>query len=466
MADRPQVVIVGAGFGGLNAAKRLEKEPVDVILIDQHNYHTFQPLLYQVATAGLNPADVGYTTRGLFRRQQRVFVRKGRVTGVDRDRHKVLLRDEDPVHFDYLIIAAGSATNYFGLPGAAEYAFPLYSLEDSIRLRNHILSLFEAAEAVPTLIDDGILNFVIVGGGPTGVEVAGAMAELVDKVLVGDFHDLDVHRARIILLEMGAALLAPFSAKSQEYARTTLRQRGVEVRLHTALESLTETQVTLVGGEVIPTRTLVWAAGVRAGDLASEVEAPQGKGGRITVEADLSVPGHPNAFAIGDIADIDDGDGGRLPQLAQVAIQGGKHAAEQVMRTIERRPRTEFHYLDKGTMATIGRRAAVAELPKGIDLTGAVAWLAWLGLHLIYLLGVRNKVSVLVNWAWNYFTWDRGPRLILRPEQLPHTPHPHADGPDPSDMRNRAPAPPSAPSAPPSSPAGRPDADGHEAEQR
>src|SRR5690349_2380259 len=204
MADRPQVVIVGAGFGGLNAAKRLEKEPVDVILIDQHNYHTFQPLLYQVATSGLNPADVGYTTRGLFRRQQRVFVRKGRVTGVDWDAQQVLLRDEGPVPFDYLIIAAGSATNYFGLPGAADYAFPLYSLEDSIRLRNHVLSLFEAAEAVPELIDEGILNFVIVGGGPTGVEVAGAMAELIDKVLVGDFHDLEVKRSRIIQLEMGS----------------------------------------------------------------------------------------------------------------------------------------------------------------------------------------------------------------------------------------------------------------------
>ncbi len=431
MADRPQVVIVGAGFGGLNAAKRLEKEPVDVILIDQHNYHTFQPLLYQVATSGLNPADVAYTTRGLFRRQRRVFVRKGRVVGVNWDRHEVVLRDEDPVRFDYLIMAAGSATNYFGLPGAAEFAFPLYSLEDSIRLRNHMLSLFEAADAVPALVDDGILNFVIVGGGPTGVEVAGAMAELIDKVLVGDFHDLDVHRARIILVEMGSALLAPFRPKSRDYARSTLRQRGVEVRLGTALESLDATQVVLEGGEVIPTRTVVWAAGVRAGDIAGEVDAVQGKGGRITVEPDLSVPGRPNIFAVGDIADIDDGDGGRLPQLAQVAIQGGKHAADQVMRTIERRPRTDFHYFDKGTMATIGRRAAVAELPTGIDLTGAVAWLAWLGLHLVYLLGVRNKVSVVFNWAWNYFTWDRGPRLILRPEELPHTPHPHADGPEP-----------------------------------
>ena len=433
MADRPHVVIVGAGFGGLAAAKRLEREAVDVTLIDQHNYHTFQPLLYHVATSGLNPADVGYVTRGMFRRQQRVFVRKGRVVGVDWDAQRVLLRYEDPVPFDYLIIAAGSATNYFGIPGADVFAFPLYSLEDSIRLRNHILSLFEAAEAVPGLLEEGVLNFVIVGGGPTGVEVAGAMAELVDKVLVADFHDLDVRRARIILIEQGKVLLAPFSTHSQDYARRTLESRGVEVWLQNAVTAIAPDHITLADNREVLTRTLVWAAGVRAGDLAGAIDATTGRGGRITVNGDLSVPGFPNAFVIGDIADIDDGQGGRLPQLAQVAMQGGKHAADQVMNTIGRRGRRDFTYHDKGTMATIGRRAAVAELPRGLKLTGALAWMAWLVLHLVYLLGVRNRVSVMVNWAWNYFTWDRGPRLILRPESLPHTPHPHADGRDADD---------------------------------
>jgi NADH dehydrogenase len=257
------------------------------------------------------------------------------------------------------------------------------------------------------------------------------MAELVDKVLVQDFHDLDVKRARIILIEQGANLLNSFSEKSQRYAKHTLEQRGVEVWLDTAVSAVTEHDFTLADGRHLDTRTLVWAAGIRAGDLAGEIGAEQGRGGRITVDADLSIPGLPNAFAIGDLADIDDGHGGRLPQLAQVAIQGGRHAAEQIMATIEKRPRTDFRYLDKGTMATIGRRAAVAELPRGLDLTGPIAWLAWLFLHLVYLLGARNKVSVFVNWAWNYFTWDRGPRLILRPEALPHTPHPHADGPEP-----------------------------------
>jgi NADH dehydrogenase len=426
MAARPRVVIVGAGFGGLSAAKRLEREPVDVVLIDQNNYHTFQPLLYQVATSGLNPADVGYAVRGLFRRQRRVFVRRARVAGIDWDAHQVKTDEGDPVPFDHLILAAGSSTNWFGIPGAEEYGFPLYSLDDSIHLRNHMLSLFESADTAPALVEDGILTFVVVGGGPTGVEVAGAMAELIDKVLADDFHDLDVHRARIVLVEQAPHLLGAFSGRSQRYARVSLEHRGVEVRTGTAVRSVERDHVVLrpvagdpdgVDDEVLRTRTLIWAAGVRANGLADGLGTHQGRGRRIVVHRDLSIPGHPDAFAIGDVADIDDSHGGRLPQLAQVAMQGGEHAAEQILRTINRRPRTPFKYLDKGAMATIGRRAAVAELPGGIRLTGAPAWLAWLGLHLVYLLGVRNRVSVFVNWAWNYLTWDRGPRLILRPER-------------------------------------------------
>ncbi len=432
MARRVHVVIIGAGFGGLAAAKRLEGAAVDVTVIDQHNYHQFQPLLYQVATCGLNTADVGYAVRGLFRRQRRVLFRKGFVTGVDWDGRQVILRDEDPVSFDYLIVAGGSTTNYFGVPGAEEFAFPLYTLEDAVRLRNHLLSLFEAADAVPALVDDGVLNVVVVGGGPTGVEVSGAMAELVDKVLEGDFHDLDVHRSRILLLEQGPVLLGAFSPRSQRYATRTLEQRGVEVRTGVALESLTATEAVLSTGEVLPTRCLVWAAGIRAGGVAEALGVERGKGGRIAVGADLSIPGRPEAFAVGDIAEMADGKGGPLPQLAQPAIQSGKHAAEQVLRTMAREPRTRFTYLDRGTMATIGRRAAVAELPGGIRLTGALAWLSWLGLHLVYLLGVRNRISVFISWAWNYVTWDRGPRLILRPEALPQTAHPHADAPPPA----------------------------------
>jgi NADH dehydrogenase len=436
MADRPRVVVVGAGFGGLAAAKRLEREDVDVTVVDRHNFHTFLPLLYQVATAGLNAADVGYVVRGMFRREQQVCFRKDEVLGVDWEARTVSLASEGPVPFDHLVVAAGSSTNYFGVDGAREHAFPLYSLEDAIRVRNHLLSLFEAADSRPQLVDDGVLNFVVVGGGPTGVEVAGALVELIDKVLEQDFHDLDVHRARVVLVEQAERLLAPFSASSQRYARKTLVRRGVEVRLGTAVRRIAADHVELSSGEVMCTRLVLWAAGVRAGTLADRLDVTQGPGGRITVAADLSIEGHPEAFAIGDIADIDDGRGGRLPQLAQVAIQGGEHAAEQIRADRGGRARSPFRYRDKGTMATIGRRAAVAEIPRpGRSprvLHGAVAWTAWLGLHLVYLVGVRNRVSVFTNWAWNYLTGDRGPRLILRPEVLPHSPRVEPDARPPS----------------------------------
>jgi NADH dehydrogenase len=423
------VVIVGAGFGGLAAAKRLEGEPVDVTVVDRHNFHQFQPLLYQVATSGLNPADVGYAVRGLFRRDRHVLFRKAKVTGVDWDAGHVVLAHEPPLPFDHLVVAAGATTNFFGVEGAAQLGFPLYTLEDAITLRNHVLSLFEAAEAVPGLIDAGVLNLVVVGGGATGVEVAGALAELVDQVLVDDFHDLDVHRARIVLVEQSDAVLGAFSPHSQAYARQVLGDRGVEVRTGVAVERVTEAAVHLSTGEELPTRCLVWAAGVQANGLAAALGVAQGRGGRIEVEPDLSIPGHPEAFAVGDVAASPGRGGTPTPQLAQPAIQGGRHAAEQILADLAGRPRTAFRYHDKGTMATIGRRAAVAELPLGIKLTGRLAWVAWLGLHLVYLMGNRNRLSVLLNWAWNYVTWDRGPRLILRPEALPQTPHPHADAP-------------------------------------
>jgi NADH dehydrogenase len=444
------VVVVGAGFGGLNAAKRLERAAVDVTLVDRHNYHSFQPLLYQVATAGLNAADVGYAVRGVFRRQQRVRFLKAEVEGVDWAHRELRLRDEPSLRFDHLVLAAGSSTNWFGVPGAAEFAFPLYGLEDAVRVRNHLLSLFEAAAADPTLVDEGVLNLVVVGGGPTGVELAGALAELVDEVLRQDFHDLDVARSRIVLIEQADHLLSAFKPTSQRYALRTLEARGVEVRLNRAVTSVSADRLTLDDGSSIPTRLTVWAAGVRASALAERLDLDTGRGGRIVVAPDLSIPGHPDAYAVGDLADIDDGHGGRLPQLAQVAIQGGEHAAEQILASIGGRPRTPFRYHDRGVMATIGRRAAVAELPVGVQLKGAIAWFAWLGLHLVYLLGVRNRLSVFVNWAWNYLTWDRGPRLILRPEVLPHSPRPISDGrpaaPPPGHASGATPAP-SAPAA-------------------
>jgi len=419
---RKRVVIVGAGMGGLQAAKQLEKQKnLEVVIIDRHNYHTFQPLLYQVATAGLAESDVAYPVRGTFRRKRSVLFKQGVVTGVDWDNQSVQVEDEEPVSFDYLIVAAGSATAYFGVPGAEENSFPLYSLPDALRLRNHLLSLFEAADSVRGLVDEGILNFVVVGGGATGVEVSGSIAELIDNVLEADFHDLDVHRARVILVERADALLMPFDPRLREYTREVLEKRGVEVRLNTAVAEIAADHVKLAGGESIPTRLVVWGAGVQAGGIAGAGGWKQGPGGRITVEPDLSVPGNPNVFAIGDIADIADGDG-KLPQLAQVAMQGGKFVAKQIKRDLVGEPRETFKYFNKGTMATIGRRAAVAELRGGARLTGRLAWLAWLFLHLIYLMGARNKASTFTNWFWNYYTWASGPRLILNPERLPQSP--------------------------------------------
>jgi NADH dehydrogenase len=417
------VAIIGAGFGGINAARALADQAIDATIIDRNNFHTFQPLLYQVATAGLNTADVAYVVRGIFHRDPTVHFRQGSVTGVDWTAKEVQIEGEDPVPFDYLVVAAGSSTNFFGIEGAEEHAFPLYSLADATKLRNHILSCFEQADADPELIKTGLLTFVVVGGGPTGVEVAGALAELVDMVLSKDYKMLDLSQARVVLVERADRLLPPFAESSAAYAGKILDQRGVDVRLGTSVEAIMADRVVLGGGERLDAHTLIWGAGIQAGSIAGALGVDQGRGGRIVVENDLRIPGHPEAFAIGDIAEIADGHGGHLPQLAQVAIQGGRHVAAEIAADLDGGGRKEFHYLDKGTMATIGRRAAVAELPLGVKLRGSIAWLAWLALHIVYLLGMRNRASVLVNWAWNYFTWDRGPRLIFQPP-------PDADEPD------------------------------------
>lgn len=417
MNGRTKVVVVGAGFGGLAAAQELEDAPVDVTIVDRHNFHTFQPLLYQVATSGLNPADVAYPVRGIFQRQANVRFRRAGVTAVDWDAGTLALSQDEDIPFDRLVISAGATVNDFGIPGVADHGFPLYVLPDAVRLRNHILGRFEAADADPSVVDDGGLTFVVVGGGPTGVEVAGALAELIEKVLDRDFRGsrVDVRRAHVVLVEMVDTLLPPFHPSSQHHARTTLLKRGVEVRTGTSVAEVTATRVHLEGGVEIPCHTLVWAAGVKAVPLAAALDAPTGPGGRVWVEADLRLPGHPEAFVIGDMAAIDDGEGGLLPGVAQVAMQSGHHVARLITREAvgEGDAHEPFHYRDRGSMATIGRRAAVAELPGGLRLSGTPAWISWLGLHLLYLMGFRNRVSVFVNWAWNYLTWDRGARLIL-----------------------------------------------------
>jgi NADH dehydrogenase len=412
-----RVVVVGAGFGGLEVATHLRGVPVEVTVVDRNNFHTFQPLLYQVATAGLNAADVAPAVRGLFHRQANVAFRRGSATGVDWENRRLFLAEQDPLPFDHLVVGAGSVTNFFGVPGAAEHAFPLYTLADATRLRNHVLERFEAAESHPDLVADGALTFVIVGGGPTGVETAGALAELIHAVLRKDFRGtLDVARAQVVVVEMEPALLGAFHPASQRHALDTLRSRRVEVRLGARVSAVEPTRITLAGGEIISAHTLIWAAGVQANPLAGALGVAQGRGGRIVVDADLSIPGHPEAYAIGDIAHVAAGDGA-LPQLAPVAMQAGRHVAAQIKADLEGGRSKPFRYVDKGTMATIGRRAAVAELPHGLRLSGTPAWFAWLGLHLLYVAGNRNRLSVLLNWGWSYLTWDRGPRLILRSEE-------------------------------------------------
>jgi NADH dehydrogenase len=410
MSHRHRVVVIGAGFGGLAAAKALHDAPVDVTLVDANNFHTFQPLLYQVATAGLDADDVAFPARGIFHRQPNVDFRMERVTGIDLDRRVVHLGEGD-LDYDNLVIAAGAVSAHYGVPGVAEHAFELKSLADAVALRSHVLRRFEQAATDPSHIDGGALTVVISGGGPTGVELAGGLAELFGSVFRKDYPNLDVRKARIVLVEMADRLLGTFAPGLSSRAQRSLTRRGVEVVLGVGVDKVEADAVHLSDGTRIPAGTLVWTAGVEASPLAQSLGVSVGRGGRIVVNPDLSLPEHPEVFAVGDIATPGGADGG-LPGVAQVAIQGGRHAGRMIEAHLDGRPTTPFHYFDKGSMATIGRHDAVAELPGGIRLTGVLGWWAWLGLHLLYLIGFRNRANVLVNWTWNYVTYDRGSRIV------------------------------------------------------
>ncbi|MGH8918499.1 MAG: NAD(P)/FAD-dependent oxidoreductase [Actinomycetes bacterium] len=427
-AVRPRVVVVGSGFGGLNAALHLASAPVEIVVVDRDNYHGFWPLLYQVATAGLGADDIAHPIRAIYGPHPNISVRLGTVTGVDLDARVVhLARCDGPsagggpggpaaepsLPYDFLILAAGSATSDFGISGVAEHAFPLKTLPDAVRLRNHVLSTFEAADADPRGGGPGALTVVLVGGGSTGVEMAGALSELIGRNLAADFRHLDVASARVIVVEMADHLLPGFGPTSQAAAYRTLTQKGVQIRLSTRLAQVDAGGVTLEGGERIEAATVVWTAGIQASPLSAAIAGDKGKGGAIEVGPDLSLPGHPEVFVIGDLAARRSRRGQPLPQVAQVAIQGGKHAARTIRRRLGGRRSRPFRYHDHGTMATIGRRSAVAELPGGIALHGTVGWLAWLAVHLVFLVGFRNRAVVLVNWAYNYLTWDRATRVIL-----------------------------------------------------
>ena len=453
------MVIVGAGFGGLTLARSLAGQPVRVTLVDRRNFHTFQPLLYQVATAGLQAESIAHTVRGIFHGQANIDVRLGTVDWVDWEARSVHTDDGANISFDYLVLAAGAVTSSFGIPGVDEHALTLKTIEDALRLRSHLLRQLElvaAAGAEGSGDDrrsDDRLTVVIAGGGPTGVELAGALVELFSQVLAKDYPRLDLSRARVIVVEGTDHLLGAFAPQLRDHARRTLEARGVEVLLGEFVDRVNETAVHLRSGRVIPTRTLIWAAGVKANPLAEVLGLPLSRGGRIAVEPSLRVAGRRDVFVIGDLAacpptraaspatgharsgkdarrrhpaadSLPSGEAQQelLPQLAPVAMQQARHVAAEIRRASAGRDPKPFRYRDKGSMATIGRNQAVAQLPLGIHVAGFAGWVLWLGLHLVTLIGFRNRASVLVDWSWNYLTYDRGVRLILEVPDAPHTP--------------------------------------------
>lgn len=431
------IVVIGAGFAGLAAARRLGRngrDRVRVTLVDARNHHTFQPLLYQVATAGLQPQDVGHSVRGALRGVPGVSFRLGSVRGVDWDTRRLRFADGGELGFDRLVVAAGAVTADYGVPGVAEHAYGLKGLADATSLRDHILRQFERASAIPASVDDGVLTFVVAGGGPTGVEVAGALAELIDRVLSRDHPDIDVRRARVVLVEKMDALLGGFHDGSQRYTAGILAERGVEVRLGTGIAEVGPDRVVLDDGAVLPAGTLVWAAGIRANPLAEALGLEQGKSGRIVVDEQLRVPGREGVFAIGDIAAVPDGSGGLVPQLAPAALQQGRYLADALLAGDPARAGEPFRYRDKGVMATIGRNAAVAELPGRVRFRGFPAWLAWLLLHLVFLLGFRNRVSVLLHLVWSWVTSERGARAVFAHRANPGLAH--EPPPAPGDERD------------------------------
>lgn len=409
-AEPRRVVVIGAGFAGLNAARQLSGADVDITIIDRRNFHLFQPLLYQVATAALNPADIAHPIRSVFRRQQNVrAILLGNVTGVDTSRRVVELEDGEAVDYDFLLVATGAAHSYFGNDQWADLAPGLKTVEDALAMRRRILDAFEQAERHPHRADE-YLTFVVVGAGPTGVELAGAMIEIAVHALAEEFDRIDVGRARVVLVEGAASVLPSFPESLRESARKQLEDLGVEVRLGARVTGITEGAVTLSDGTEIATRTVLWAAGVEASSLGRALGADCDRAGRVRVEPDLSLPGHPEVFVAGDLASLEV-DGDPVPGLAPAAIQEGKHVARQILADLQGRPRKPFRYRNRGTLATIGRARAVADLPR-LRFSGWPAWIAWLAIHVFFLIGFRNRVFVILSWGWNYLTFRRGSRII------------------------------------------------------
>jgi NADH dehydrogenase len=417
---RKQVVVVGGGFGGMAVARSLAHAAVRLTLVDRSNHHLFQPLLYQVAMAGLTPAEIAVPIRSVLRGQDNARVLLDEVVGIDLAARRIATRACGPLEFDYLVLAPGAVNTYFGHDEWAAVAPGLKDLDDAVEVRRRVLLAFEAAEREPDpVLQRRHLTFVVIGGGPTGVELAGAIAELATFVLARDFRAVHPDQTRVILVEAGERVLASFSEETSRRARASLEEMGVEVRTGTRVTAIDDEGAQIskgigeaFGGEKLDASTVLWAAGVRASPLVAMLGLPIDRGGRVRVAPDCSVPGHPNVFCIGDAAAfVPSGTDAVLPGVSPVAMQQGRFVARAIAASVEGRARGEFRYVDKGSMATIGRSRAVAEI-RGLRLGGFLAWLAWLSVHIFYLIDFRNRLLVLIDWAWSYFTYQRGSRLI------------------------------------------------------
>jgi NADH dehydrogenase len=411
--NTPHIVIIGAGFGGLNVARQLRNIPVQITLIDKQNYHLFQPLLYQVAIAGLLPSQIAYPLRTIFRKQKNITFQLGEVMEINLAGRYVRMNGS-VIAYDYLVIAVGAETNFFGLDSIQQDGFQVKDIQKAVSTRNHLLKMFEqASREADAEKRRALLTFVVVGGGPTGVETAGALAELINHVMVKDFPDLNLNEARVILLEANDHLITPYPHELRHATFKLLRREQVEILLNTKLADFNGQTVTLGDGRQIATQTLIWTAGIKAAPILDSLGVERAGAGRVSVALTLQLPSHPEVFVLGDAAYLLNGDGQPLPMLSTVAIQQGKVTARNIRRIINgKRPRA-FHYKDLGLLATIGRNAAVARI-WGVSFSGFIAWVIWVFLHIYRMIGFRNRILVFVNWAWDYIFYENQIRLITR----------------------------------------------------